>query len=351
MVPMSIRYATNEEIQNWDKHLANNPDGGNVFQATEMADAKRQNGWLPRYLIADNIAITVLEKHVLFLGKFWYLPKGPGITAEAELLPLIDELKSFAHAKGIFIVKIEPEILESEDTKNAIMETGLIPARAVQPNVSTVIIDTAPDLDEIMASFNQKGRNALRRAEREGVTTRPVEVNDANMQTMYELLAKTAAGRFDSSLRNFSYYKKFWQNYAKSGHGSLFFAEYEGRVIAGAFCMYLGQKGLYKDGASLREKVVYGASHLLQWEVIKWMKEHGVTTYDLCGSPHSTEINDTNNPFHGIGRFKTSFNKHVTDYVGCYDIVIRPRAYKLWKSYGQRIATSLSWRLKHQQWL
>jgi len=348
---MSIRYATNEEIQNWDAHLARNPDGGNVFQAIEMAEAKRQNGWIPRYLIVDEIAITVLEKRIPLLGKFWYLPKGPGITTEVELLPLIDELTNFAHTKAVFVVKIEPEILESEDTKSAIMETGLIPTRAVQPNVSTVIIDTTPDLDEIMANFNQKGRNALHRAEREGVTTRPVEVDDVNMHTMYELLAKTAAGRFDSSLRSFDYYKKFWQSYAKSGHGSLFFAEYDGRVIAGAFCMYLGQKGLYKDGASLREKIVYGASHLLQWEVIKWMKEQGVTSYDLCGSPHSTEINDTNNPFHGIGRFKTRFNKHVTDYVGCYDIIIRPRAYKLWQSYGQRIATSLSWRLKRQQWL
>lgn len=348
---MSIRYATNEEIQNWDELLSANPDGGNVFQAAEMAEAKRQNGWTPRFLIADEIAITVLEKHVPLLGKFWYLPKGPGVTTEAELLPLIDELTDFAYTKAVFVVKIEPEIIESEDTKNAIVETGVIPARPIQPNVSTVIIDTSPGLDEIMASFNQKGRNALRRAEREGVITRPVEANEANMRIMYELLAKTAEGRFDSSLRSFNYYKKFWQNYTKSGHGNLFFAEYDDRIIAGAFCMYLGKKGLYKDGASLREKVVYGASHLLQWEVIKWMKERDVTSYDLCGSPHSTEINDTKNPFHGIGRFKTSFNKHVTDYVGCYDIVVRPHAYKLWRSYGQRIATSLSWRLKHRQWL
>ena len=348
---MSIRYATNEETQHWDEHLTNNPDGGNVFQATEMAEAKRQNGWMPRYLIADDIAITVLEKRIPLLGKFWYLPKGPGITTETELLPLIDELSDFARARGVFVAKIEPEILESEDTKKAITETGLIQTNAVQPNVSTVIIDTAPELDEIMASFNQKGRNALRRAEREGVTVRAVEANDKNMQIMYQLLAQTAAGRFDNSLRSFDYYKKFWQNYVKSGHGSLFFAEYDGRVIAGAFCMYIGAKGLYKDGASLREKIVYGASHLLQWEVIKWMKERGVTSYDLCGSPHSTEINNPDNPFHGIGKFKTSFNKHVTDYVGCYDIVIRPRAYKLWKSYGQRIVTSLSWRIKHQQWL
>jgi lipid II:glycine glycyltransferase (peptidoglycan interpeptide bridge formation enzyme) len=167
---------------------------------------------------------------------------------------------------------------------------------------------------------------------------------------MYDLLAATAAGRFESSLRSYDYYQAFWRSFAESGHGSLFFAYLGDQVVASAYCMYLGHKGLYKDGASIREKTAYGASHLLQWEVIEWMKAHGVTSYDLCGSTHSTKVHDTSDHFYGIGRFKTQFNKHITDYVGCYDVVIRPRAYHLWQSFVQRLAISLSYRLKRQQW-
>ena len=347
---MSIRYATEDEVQRWDEHLAANPDGGNVFQMCEMAEAKRNNGWKPQYIICGDLAITVLEKYIPLLGKFWYLPKGPGVTDTPTLLKVVAPLREFAHQQGVFVVKIEPEIIESDEEYAALNETDFITSSPVQPNHSTVIVDLAPTLDDIMASFNQKGRNALRRAEREGVTTRAVPLTDESMQTMYDLLASTAAGRFDVSLRSLSYYKDFWQRYGESGHGSLFFAEYEGRVVASAFCMYIGQKGLYKDGASVRDKVVYGASHLLQWEVIKWMKEHGVTSYDLCGSPHSRDSNNANNPFYGIGKFKTSFNKHITDYIGCYDIVIHPRAYRRWKQLGERLCLSLSWRLKHRQW-
>jgi len=100
----------------------------------------------------------------------------------------------------------------------------------------------------------------------------------------------------------------------------------------------------------MRAKTVYGASHLLQWEVIKWMKDRGVESYDLCGAPHSSRIDDATGSFYGIGRFKTSFNKHVTDYVGCYDMVVRPQAYKLWQRIGQRVTISLHYRLKHDQW-
>ena len=51
-----------------------------------------------------------------------------------------------------------------------------------------------------------------------------------------------------------------------------------------------------------------------------------------------------------MGKFKTSFNKHVTDYVGCYDVVVRAKRYSYWQRYGERLALSLSWRLKHRQW-
>lgn len=347
---MDVRYATKDEVARWDELLINNPDGGNVFQAAEMAETKRQNGWTPRYIIADNLAITVLEKRIPLIGAFWYLPKGPGVTSAKELLEVLEPLKEFASHHRVFVIKIEPEILESSEAKSALEAAGLIPVPAIQPNHSTVVLDLTPELDDIMTSFNQKGRNALRRAEREGATAYAASLNDTTAHEMFSLLTNTAAGRFDSSLRSFPYYLEFWQRYATAKHGSLFFVEYNGEIVASAFCIYLGKKGLYKDGASVRKKTVYGASHLLQWEVMKWMKERGVESYDLCGTPHSSEIDNPDNHFHGIGRFKTSFNKHVTDYVGCYDIVVRPRSYRYWRQFGERVALSLSWRLKHSQW-
>ncbi len=347
---MNIRFATPDERAIWDELLVKNPDGGNVFQLAEVAETKRQNGWQPRYLRAGNLAITVLEKSVFAHGKFWYIPKGPGVTDFKSLKVLITPLKAFARQHGVFAVKLEPEILESPATKAVFRELRLIETAAVQPNVSTVVIDLVPSLDEIMAHFNQKGRHATKRAQRDGVTATAVEMTEANMRIMFDLLAETAAGRFDSSLRGYDYYKQFWQSLAASGRGSLFFAYVEGKVVASAFCMYLGQKGLYKDGASVRSKTAYGASHLLQWEVIRWMKQRGVTSYDLCGSPHSSAINDESHKFYGVGRFKTSLNKHVTDYIGCYDLVINPAAYRRWQQFGQRLVISLTWRLKKQQW-
>ncbi len=338
---MSIRFATDAEQSNWDALVVNNPDGGNILQSSEMAELKTRGGWRPRYIMADTVAMLALERSVLGLGKFWYIIKGPGVTTTQELDAFLPELKDFAEKQGAFMIKIEPEIIKTDETIVDLMKLGLLKVRNIQPNASTVFLDLSGSLDDIMAGLNQKGRHAIRRAERDGAIITRVAATDDNCEKMYELYKITAEGQFTA--RPYSYYKHFWQSFEKAGMGQLFFAHYDGQLVAAAYALILGNKSVYKDGASLRERPVYGVSHLLQWHLIKWAKENGATIHDFCGSPPSDQINNQDHPYYGFGRFKTSFNKEVTDFVGAYDIVIRPYRYRLWVQLGERIA--LRWHL------
>ena len=63
----------------------------------------------------------------------------------------------------------------------------------------------------------------------------------------------------------------------------------------------------------------------------------------------SDQLKDTANPFHGLGLFKTSFSKTVTDFVGCYDQVLKPLKYKAWMAAGERVARQLYTRRTGQQ--
>lgn len=336
---MTIRFATQPEIDTWNTLILANPDKGNVFQGFEFAEQKRQGGWTPRYILADTMAVTVLEKTILGIGKLWYLPKGPGVTSVRELDDLLPELATFSKQHGVFAVKIEPELPDATETRVDLMKLGLVKVSPIQPNFSTVTLDLSPDLDTVLASLNQKGRHAINRARRDGVTVKQVESTDENCQLMYDLLAATAEGSF--RIRHYDYYKSFWQRYTQAGFGQLFFAYVDNQIVAGAYAITFGTKSTYKDGASIRERTVYGASHLLQWHVIEWAKARGATVHDFCGAPPSDQIKNPDHPHYGIGRFKTSFNKDVTDYIGAYDLVISPRSYKLWTTLGERIALRL----------
>jgi lipid II:glycine glycyltransferase (peptidoglycan interpeptide bridge formation enzyme) len=348
---MNIRFATDDEISNWDQMILKNPDGGNVFQGREFARQKRLGGWVPRFIVADDLAVTALEKHVFGLGKLWYLPKGPGVSSVTELDNLLKSLSGFARTQGVFVLKLEPELEKTDTTLTALNKLDLVATTPIQPNFSTVLIDLSPNLDSVMKGLNQKGRHAIRRAERDGVVIKKAETTDENCYLFHDMLVQTAdAQGFSGSLRSYEYYRKFWQRYADTDNGQLFFAYFDGKVVAGAFALVFGTKSTYKDGASMRAEGAYGVTHLLQWHVITWAKEHGSKLHDLCGAPPSDQIDNKDHPHYGIGRFKTSFNKHVTDYVGVYDLVVQPTRYALWTRFGERIAKRLWYRKHHESW-
>lgn len=331
---MTARYATPDEIAHWDEHIIANPDGGNMFSSYEFAQMKLTGGYKVHYVFVNKIAITVLEKNTRVLGKLWYLPKGPNITSTKDLWPILKALKQLGKKQRVFAIRIEPELDRS--WQSMLERHGMIKARPIIPNPSTITLDISAPLDDILQRLPQKGRYAINRAKRDGATIRLIEATDKNCEIMFALLTKTAEGQF--GLRSYQYYKLFWQSFETSGHGQLFFAYDGNKVVAGAYAIVLGKKSTYKDGASVRRRTIYGASHLLQWHVIQWAKSRGALSHDLCGSPPSDEINNPEHPHHGIGLFKTAFNRTVTDYVGCYDYVLSKTQHSFWIKLGEKVA-------------
>ncbi len=334
---MNARYATDEEISNWDSLIINNPDGGSIFSSFEYATIKKLTNYTPRFIIAGRYAVTILEKRTVPLGTLWYIPKGPNVTSTKELLTVTSAIQPLAKKAHAFAIRIESEL---DLTAHTTLERhGMKKARPIIPSPSTITLDISNPLEEVLLSLPQKGRHAIRRAERDGVTVQQVPTSEKNCRQMYSLLKDTAEGQF--GIRSYNYYKSFWQHFSGASLGQLFFAYYEGEIVAGAFAMTLGKKSTYKDGASIRKRTAYGASHLLQWKVIEWAKARGVTLHDFCGSPPSDEVRNPEHPHYGIGLFKTSFNKHITDYIGCYDVIISATRYKVWTSIGEKIHRKL----------
>lgn len=344
---MTARFATEDEIKHWNELILNNPDNGNVFQGQEFADQKAAAGWKTQYIIVGKVALTVLEKKIFGFGNVWYASKGPGVTNTNALQKLIAPLSEFAKKQGVFTIKIEPEILRGPETLQKMTALGLTKTRPIQPNFSTVVMDIHKDLKTVLSEMPQKGRYAIKRAERDGVTTELVPATDENCKIMFELLRDTAVSA-GFGIRPAEYYKTYYQRYEKAGIGQLFFAKYQGEIVAGAYALAFGHKGTYKDGASIRRRTAYGASHLLQWRVIEWMKKKGVTVHDLCGAPPVASIKDESHPHYGLGVFKTSFNKEVTEYVGAYEIPVQPLKSKLWTKFFEKLIRRVYYKIHHE---
>jgi lipid II:glycine glycyltransferase (peptidoglycan interpeptide bridge formation enzyme) len=330
---MTARFATTDEIAHWDDLILQNPDGGNVFSTHEFAEIKKLTHYIPRFVIVDKVAVTILEKKTPPLGKLWYLPKGPNVTSVKDLKNVLNKLAQLAKKSRAFVIRFETE-LDKKYEKN-LRADGYKKAAPIIPNPSTITLDISKPVDDLLLGLPQKGRHAIRRAMRDGVSVKRVEADEKNCKIMYNLLRETAEGQF--GIRSYHYFKAFWQEFEKQGMGQLFFAYVDDTPVAGAYAMVLGKKSTYKDGASTRKRSVYGASHLLQWEVIAWAKEKGALVHDFCGAPPSDQIDNPSHPHHGVGRFKLSFSKNVVDYIGCYDVVLNNVSYIAWTKLIERL--------------
>jgi lipid II:glycine glycyltransferase (peptidoglycan interpeptide bridge formation enzyme) len=342
-----VRLATRDEIGRWDELIVANPDGGQILQTRAWGEFKRSWGWRPTYWIATagdtEVAVLFLRRRIWGFGDLWYAPKGPGVLDTETLAAVLADRRPMRDA---FLVKVEPEIEESRADSAALRRAGLRKsATDVQMSRSTIVVDLDGDEDALLASFKPKCRYNIRLASRRGVEVAAVPMTDANIATMYSLMAATRerAGFF---LRSERYFRGYWELQAASGQAQLFFASWQGQVLAGVFATYVGRHGWYKDGGSIKEHSELMAPHLLQWEVMRWLRERGVRSYDLVAVPHSSALTE-GHPLYGLYRFKSGFSETITDFLGTWDLPLRPRAYGAWQRWGEAAAQRVNRRLHH----
>ena len=345
---MTARFATDEEIEKWDDLICANPGEGAFFQTLAFATVKAQYSWTPRFIMVENVAVLALEKRVFGLGKLWYCPQGPDAAIINGQPKMIDSLRTMAHDQGVFAIKCEPQLIKNDQALKELSQANLEATTNVQPTMSTIWLDIRSELDQIEASFGPKVRYNIRQARKGNVTCKVMSAEESTYRAFYDLFIETAQGRF--VIRPYEYYRSFWSEYCERGHGMIMFA-YDGDQLASAdFVMTLGRRASRKDAGSTRRKTTRGISALLVLETIGELKKRGITDYDLCGAPDSSNLKDTTHPLYGVGQFKAGFNNQVTDYVGTYLLPVKPWASRLWQRLVEKLVRATYYRIKHQAW-
>ena len=51
----TARFATDQEIDNWDDHVTSNPNGGNLLQSASFASVKSAHGWKPVFMVYEGV--------------------------------------------------------------------------------------------------------------------------------------------------------------------------------------------------------------------------------------------------------------------------------------------------------
>lgn len=252
-----------------------------------------------------------------------YFPKGPMPDKK-----IIETLKKIGRKNKTIFIKLEPNVVKQQDSKTEkdLEKLGLVPGKSLFTKYTSVI-DLTKSEEELLKGMHSKTRYNIRVAQRYGI-----EIEEDNSKKAFEiflnlLLETTERQGFYAHNRNF--HRLQWQILQPAGISHLLTAKYEGKILA-AFIVFVFNDVLYYPyGASSREFKKVMAPTLLMWEAIKFGQKMGCQTFDLWGET-APEAKPSDS-WYGWHRFKQGFGPEIVEFIGTYDLVLNPFAYRVYK--------------------
>jgi lipid II:glycine glycyltransferase (peptidoglycan interpeptide bridge formation enzyme) len=195
------------------------------------------------------------------------------------------------------------------DCKNKVDNNGFI-----RSEFSTLIIDLTKDLDEILKNMNQAScRRYINRAIRENITIK-INQNYDEFEKIYRSFREEKELGGGESIEILKKY------------GTLFVANYEGKVLGGVFYLENNNiiRGWYTATKRLEanketQKIIGDANRLLHWEAIKYSKSKGIKVFDWGGyyigkkkDPEKERINNFKKTFGGELVYRYNYEKYYS---------------------------------------
>ena len=177
--------------------------------------------------------------------------------------------------------------------------------------------------DEVFAMFHTENRRKIRIArDKMGVEVKIGTRDD--LPEFHKIMLETGL-RDKFVIRSLDYFQKMYDVFAPENL-RLYCAYLDGKMIAGTIAILYGDKVWYLYGASSNEHRKAMPNYLLQWEMIRWAIEEKCRIYDFRGV--SGDISP-DNPLYGLYRFKKRFNGDFVEFVGEYELPVKPLTGKI----------------------
>lgn len=156
----------------------------------------------------------------------------------------------------------------------------------------------------IWENIHSKNRNMIRKAEKNGVV-----IKHSKGMDLFDVFIKiyNATMEKDNAEEYYYFKRPFYESIHNDlqNHYELFYAEYEGNIIAMSIMLFANGRLNYHLSGSDMEYRNLAPSNLLLYKAALWGCEQGMKTFHLGGGVGSGEDN--------LYKFKASFNKY-SDY-------------------------------------
>jgi lipid II:glycine glycyltransferase (peptidoglycan interpeptide bridge formation enzyme) len=305
-----------------------------LLQSGFWGHFKSAHAWTPRAFTVQagdaSFGLLVLTRRIARLFTIAYVPFGPSHDpgpGRGALLSALARALRPQLPRGALFLRYDLPWPRSGEAPNA---RGVRKSASDMQPASTVIVDIAPPLDDVLGSMKSKTRYNIRLAQKKGVQV--VEGGPGDLDRWYTLYEETSR-RDRIAIHSRGYYTGLMdaaQTYSGTRpRVALLLAMHEGALLAGNIVAFWKDRAAYLYGASSGEKRNLMPTYALQWEAIRRAKEAGCTSYDLFGVP---PLPDPGHPMFGLYQFKTGFNETVFERWGTWDVPLRPVLYAAYRA-------------------
>lgn len=174
------------------------------------------------------------------------------------------------------------------------------------------ILDLSKSTDDLWKHIHSKHKNVIRRAIKNNVT---IKIEHTYNHDIYNAIEYTL------SKNSIFFFSEHQMKLLASRLDSniLFVGSYHNDILQSGAIIVYNQKGAYYFWGGGYENIPLGSNNLLQWEIIKSLKDLGVEKYNFVGA----RVGDTvDKKLKGIQLFKKRFGpKLIKGYIWRYPIV------------------------------
>lgn len=340
---MTINEITQKEI--WESFLLNCQEKTflNSWNWGEFQSAQGGKIWRLGIFDGDElISVALVIKTAAKRGTFLLIPHGPNIKANNRnqkdkiLEILIEELKKIAIKERVDFIRISPILparnashsdAGGERNEEIFTKLGFRRAPIHSHPESSWKLDIRPTEEELLMGMRKTTRYLIRQA------IKNPEIKIFQSQKLEDI--KTFDNLQQEVVKSqqfipfsLDYLEKEFNIFNLDNQVSIFFGEYQGKIIGSAFVLFWSGIGFYHHAALLPEYHKVPVAYLIQWEAIKETKRRGCELYDFWGYINPQIY--PKHPWAGPTLFKMGFGGKPYEYVLTQDF---PLSFKYWLTY------------------
>lgn len=271
-------------------------------------------------------AVSLLIKRVPIAGALLYAPRGPvcDINDIESVQELIKEMQPLVKKYKAFALKMDPEVLYTEELEEKYKSAGFITRNKgvekdalIQPRYNMILKLEDHDQETIMSKFTGKTRNRVRGSARKGVYTEHGR-SDEFLKTFYDIYVQMTH-RNKLTARSYEYFVQMRDSFEGL---RIYIAKHEDDELAAGLTINYFGKLYYLYAGSTDIKRNFGSNQLMNYHMITWGIEEGAEQYDF-GGVLALDKSD------GLYEFKIGFcdKDGATEYIGEIDKVYKPFFY------------------------